>query len=79
MQDMFKSMDLDGAGKIRWEQARVVMAKMGRKMTDDQFAKLVDRYDIDKNGIFSHFCCFHVLRPMHPQVIWNFQSFAQCT
>ena len=55
MQDMFKSMDLDGAGKIRWEQARVVMAKMGRKMTDDQFAKLVDRYDIDKNGIIFHF------------------------
>ena len=50
MQEMFKSMDLDGAGKIRWEQARVVMAKMGRKLTDAQFAKLVDRYDIDKNG-----------------------------
>jgi Ca2+-binding EF-hand superfamily protein len=79
MQDMFKSMDLDGAGKIRWEQARVVMAKMGRKMTDDQFAKLVDRYDIDKNGIIFHFRCFHVLRLMHPQAIWNFQSFALCT
>ena len=50
MQEMFKSMDLDGAGKIRWEQARVVMAKMGRKLTDAQFAKLVDRYDTDKNG-----------------------------
>jgi Ca2+-binding EF-hand superfamily protein len=59
MQEMFKSMDLDGAGKISWEQARVVMAKMGRKMTDDQFAKLVDRYDIDKNGIISQFWCFH--------------------
>jgi len=43
-------MDLDGAGKIRWEHARLVMAKMGRKLTDDQFAKLVDRYDVDKNG-----------------------------
>ena len=45
---------IEGAGKIRWEQARVVMSKMGRKLTDDQFAKLVDRYDCDKNGmIFS--------------------------
>ena len=52
MQEMFQSMDLDGAGKIRWEQAREVMAKMGRKLTDDQFAKLVDRYDVDKNGEF---------------------------
>jgi Ca2+-binding EF-hand superfamily protein len=68
MQEMFKSMDLDGAGKIRWEQARVVMAKMGRKMTDDQFAKLVDRYDIDKNGIISHFFGAFI-RPMHPQAI----------
>ena len=50
MQEMFKSMDLDGAGKIQWEHARLVMAKMGRKLTDDQFAKLVDRYDVDKNG-----------------------------
>jgi Ca2+-binding EF-hand superfamily protein len=50
MQDLFKTMDLDDVGKIRWDQARVVMAKMGRKLTDDQFAKLVDRYDLDKNG-----------------------------
>jgi Ca2+-binding EF-hand superfamily protein len=50
MQDMFKTMDLDDIGKIRWDQAREVMAKMGRKLTDDQFAKLVDRYDLDKNG-----------------------------
>jgi Ca2+-binding EF-hand superfamily protein len=50
MRDLFQTMDLDDVGKIRWDQARVVMAKMGRKLTDDQFAKLVDRYDLDKNG-----------------------------
>ena len=50
MQELFKTMDLDDIGKIRWDQARVLMAKMGRKLTDDQFAKLVDRYDLDKNG-----------------------------
>ena len=52
MQEMFKSMDLDGTGKIRWDSARVVMSKKGRKLSDDQFAKLVDRYDVDKNGDF---------------------------
>ena len=63
MQEMFKSMDLDGTGKIRWDSARVVMSKMGRKMSDEQFSKLVDRYDIDKNGDFllcaCSFCRIH--------------------
>ncbi len=79
MQEMFKSMDLDGVGKIRWEQARIVMAKMGRKLTDDQFAKLVDRYDVDKNGEICMFKRVDGPKLMCMQATWNFLSFARCT
>lgn len=78
MREMFHSMDLEGVGKIRWDQARLVMAKMGRKLSDEQFAKLVDRYDIDKNGMaFSSSTSFAYLL-ICSQVNWNSRSFAPC-
>ena len=79
MQEMFKSMDLDGTGKIRWDSARVVMSKMGRKMSDEQFSKLVDRYDIDKNGDFLLCALALSIAYTHPQANWNSRNFVPCT